>query len=36
MLLLVSVALNLNEVKGPPDTPVVEVLTFILVVVTEI
>ena len=36
MLLLVSVALNLYEVKGPPDTPVVEVLTVILVVVTEI
>jgi hypothetical protein len=36
VLLLVSVALNLNEVKGDPDIPVVEVLTVILVVVTEI
>ena len=36
VLLLVSVALNLYEVKGDPDIPVVEVLTDILVVVTEI
>jgi hypothetical protein len=35
VLLLVSVALNLNEVKGDPDIPVVEVLTVILDVVTE-
>ena len=35
-ILLGSVALNLYPVNGPPITPFVEVLTVILVVVTEI
>jgi hypothetical protein len=36
VLLLESVALNLNALNGDPLIPVVEVLTVTLVVVTEI